>query len=132
MNFEAFLEELKKIDIYPHTSRYVRHRVEETEPYLEVSWVTGGVGGGNCWGDVADLPVEPDEEPEFDSLDKIVEALVPNLSFLQYKQLSQTCLERSTDSDGDYYGNVTYRARKTLYLQKLHQKLLDFGLLSNQ
>lgn len=96
---------------------------------LQISWTTGGLTGGNCWGDSADTPVQPESEPDFYDLDKVLEALCPNISFLQYKKLCASVVELSNKSDSsDYYGNVYYQSVKTVKLDKLKKYLEENNL----
>lgn len=86
---------------------------------LEIDWTTGGMTGGSCWGDDANQAVEAEPEPEFSDLDKVLEVLCPNISFLQYKKLCAEVVERDSDTNHEYYGNYYYKGIKRVHLKKL-------------
>jgi hypothetical protein len=99
------------------------------DDYLYEQWVTGGQGGGSCWGDDADRPVEPEPEPEFADLDAILETICPNITFLQYKSVVASVVRRGDRSVREYYGNYTDYGVKTVRLGDLYEKLREKGLL---
>lgn len=93
---------------------------------LHRTWTTGGMRGGNCWGDSADQPVESEEEPDDTFLDKILEAVVPSLSFLQYRKLTRHNLYDKYDAGyHEYYGNYTEREGRRLSIKRLYDALQD-------
>lgn len=95
-----------------------------------VQWTTGGQSGGNCWddSDESHYSVEGDKEPDFDELDRLIEGLCPNISFIQYKNLVKTVVEKRTWTDNEYYGNYYYRAEKSVNLHTLGQYLIEKNL----
>lgn len=95
MEREEFLEKVKK----------VLGSQEIKENKISVEWETGGVSGGSCWGGELSSYSSEEPEPEFKSLDKILEELCPNISYLKYKSLVSECVTRSSRESGDYYGN---------------------------
>lgn len=104
----------------------VTHRKQVTKDsiYYE-EWVVGGVTGGNCWGNEASIPVTADEEPEFDSIDMILEHFVPQITFLQYKQLGKlvNAIERT---EYEYYGNSYDKRIKYIKLGDLYDFILQY------
>lgn len=84
--------------------------------------------GGNCWGDEANRPVDPDPEPDFEDLDKVLEAICPEITFLQYKNLVKHCVTLVNETENGYYGNYYYRSAKRVNLDDLATYLKEKGL----
>ena len=97
--------------------------------YLYLEWCVGGREGGNCWGGSADLIVEAYPEPEFAPLDELLSNICPQITFLQYKQLCSNCIELSTRTQNEYYGNVYHYSAKKIYIDVLYKFLNKNGLL---
>lgn len=93
------------------------------EGKLSVEWRTGGVTGGNCWGDHADRAVESEREPEFEGLDEILAKLCPQISFLQYKVLCKNVVKYSEKQESEYYGNYYDYSVKSVDLAELEKYL---------
>lgn len=91
---------------------------------ISETWTTGGITGGNCWGGSADLPVRSDPEPEFTDMDRILEALCPTISFLQYKKLVQELVSYNSKTNYEYYGNYYEYSTKTINLKQLEEYLI--------
>ena len=90
------------------------------------TWRTGGMGGGSCWDDGEHdnhYALEGEAEPALADLDALLLKVCPNLSFLVYKNLENTLLERSTSSESEYYGNHTTYGHKFIMLKKLYDYL---------
>lgn len=121
-----------------------RHDVVKTEPYrlfaakLNIklnsdgeikgdSWCNGG-SWADCWGNCGS--VGSDEKPEgMDELDKILENICPNITFLQYKGIMRECVYIDDFTDGDYYGGVTHHNRYVLKFGSLYEYLIDSKLI---
>lgn len=101
---------------------------------IEIEWTTGGRTGGSCW-DTGDrdphYAIEGEPEPEFEDLDRLLEALTPNMTFLQYKKIRRDMVVVNSRSRNDYYGNYTNMATKTVDLRQLYTYLLSKGHLDN-
>lgn len=96
--------------------------------YISERWTTGGLTGGNCWGNNADVPVSASPEPEFHDLDSILEHLCPGISFMQYKKLIQEVVVTREGTETEYYGNYYHYAEKCVYLASLESYLIQKGL----
>ncbi len=127
----------KKTEPKPEKTAFIQkveealgHPLYHTYPsVLKTTWVTGGLTGGSCYGDSADQPVDPEEEPEFEELDKVLEAICPNITFLQYKKLVASVVSRDReDRDYCYYGNYYDKTTKSVDLNTLEQYLKEKGL----
>ena len=94
------------------------------------SWCIGGVTGGSCWGDTPDTPVSGEVEPPFTGLDDLLLKVVPNLSFLLYRKLENELISRGEhDGSGDYYGNRTEYADKSIRIKDLYDFLKGYNLV---
>jgi hypothetical protein len=96
-----------------------------TEDHYEVSWVSGGMCGGNCWGDNADSEVSAEAEPELTKLDELLELVAPRMTIKQYKKLLADVVQRDDRSDYEYYGNYTTYGVKRVQFDTLYQALQD-------
>jgi hypothetical protein len=94
-----------------------------TEGYYEVTWITGGQCGGNCWGDHAEHAVSGEPEPNMELLDQFLDEVCPNLTARQYRQLLSEIVHRDSYTDYEYYGNYTDRGKKVVWFDKLYQWL---------
>lgn len=96
-----------------------------TEDHYEVTWVSGGMCGGNCWGDSADSEVSAEAEPELTKLDELLENVAPRMTIKQYKQLLSEVVQRDDRSDYEYYGNYTTYGVKRVQFDQLYQVLQE-------
>ena len=108
--------------------RKIRKILSTTNLEISIDWTTGGLRGGSCWGDKADIPREADPEPTFDELNIVLEELCPNMSFLSYGKLVRTLVKQSERTRDDFYGNYSVEARKTVVIKELAQYLVDYVL----
>lgn len=100
-----------------------------TPEYYEVEWRTGGLSGGNCWGDKPSYAVDADPVPDMDLLDEFLEEVCPNLSFMSYKRILRNVVEQDSRTSYEYYGNYTNYGIKKVYFLKLYDALKSEGLL---
>jgi len=99
------------------------------ENHYEVTWVSGGMCGGNCWGDSADSEVSPEPEPDLDKLDELLDNVAPHMTIRQYKQLLADVVYRDSKSDYEYYGNYTTYGVKRVSFDTLYVTLKDMGMI---
>lgn len=99
------------------------------EEGIFVKWVTGGITGGNCWGDEADQPVSPDEPEELTQLDQILERVSPEITFLQYKSLVKDVVVTGSYTQHEYYGNFYCKAVKYCLFSELYAALKQRGFI---
>lgn len=94
-------------------------------PYY-VTWCTGGVTGGNCWGGEANQSLTPDPEPELEMIDDILSMIMPSITFLEYRKIMKAnVVEYNHYSQREYYGNSTDYCKKTLNLRALFDVLRE-------
>lgn len=121
----------KKVYLKPGWQRHFRHSglwIDKDMKLRSDKWCTGG-SYGNCW-DNHLRPVSPDKALGFTELDKLLLQLAPNISFLQYKMINDSCVSQEESFDRDYYGGGTSYLNWVCDLQKLHEKLVEFGYVS--
>jgi hypothetical protein len=92
---------------------------------LEIEWTTGGLTGGSCWGTSDYSARESEPEPEFEELDRLLEGLRPEITYLQYKALYRMLVQTDSRTSNDYYGNHTSYALKTLELSALYDQFVE-------
>lgn len=90
-------------------------------------WSTGG-SWADCWGNEGSIEGEPPKE--FEELDNLLGKICPSITFLQYKKIRATCVETETCSSPDYYGGCEHFAYWVCDLKKLHNMLVEMGLLA--
>lgn len=103
-------------DKYAENGRYI---------YSE-SWSLGGECG-NCWGDTWD--VEAQEQKEFVKLDDFLLKIATNISFLQYKKIFNSCVDKIEWYEPDYYSAGTYEACWRCDMEKLYKILIEMNLI---
>jgi hypothetical protein len=116
IDYKEFLDRLSDNDIY-----YLNGISGE---YIKVKWVVGGTTGRSCWGgEFKSKPIdELEDEPDFDKLDAILELFCPNITYLQYKKLTNELVKYSEYNDGgDWYGNYYEYKVKTVNLKELFE-----------
>jgi hypothetical protein len=139
MKYENFLNKCKELgssfegdgnfeESYRASWRYDSKKVNE--PRLYVEWSTGGISGGSCWESSDPQPYTSNSQPkELAILDAILEEICPNISFLQYKNLTSTLVKCDTRSECEYYGNQTDYATKSVDVKDLYDYLSNKGFL---
>ena len=96
----------------------------------EVEWRTGGMSGGNCWGDEPSYSLDADDVPEMTGIDELFAEICPNITFLEYKRVMKDLVESDSRTEYEYYGNHTnYGIRRVNYRQ-LYDRLVEVGVLS--
>ena len=122
----------KRVCLKPGWQRNFRHSglwISEDMKLRSDKWCTGGAVG-NCWNSSLS-PVSPDKALNFTELDKMLIHLAPNLTFLQYKIINDTCVSQEESYDRDYYGGGTSYLNWVCDLKELHEKLVEFGYVED-
>lgn len=94
-------------------------------PCLYISWCTGGMRGGSCWGDKAEPFVSSDPPEELRDLDVILAHFKPDLSFLQFRALNNDLVKHGSNTNHDYYGNSSDYAFRAIALPSLYEYLKE-------
>ena len=100
-----------------------------TPDCYEVEWRTGGMSGGNCWGDKPSYRVDADDVPELTMLDELFEEMCPEMTFLAYKRVMQDLIEQDSRTDREYYGNYTTYSIQRVNYRRLYDRLVKVGAL---
>jgi len=90
------------------------------------SWVTGG-RWGDYQGNEGEIEAEPEEE--FTQFDDFVESICPNISHRDYRTLWKACVEQKEKYEQQYYGGYENTSYWECDLDKLHDKMLELGLI---
>ena len=145
MKYETFINELKSLgftlpeapkkktsDYYGYSSLdlYGGIVLYHKEPALILSWCTGGITGGSCWGGENHAYSSGEVEPDWEDLDRILEHFCPNITHLKYKAVMRS----STTDDyevGEYYGNSRNYALRVMKIKDLWEVLNEKKLFEN-
>ncbi len=95
------------------------------EHVIYMRYETGGYSGGSCWDNSDPTPYYNNEVPDFEVLDVALKYLMPNISYLQYKQVEKLILTNE-DSKNEYYGNSTDYKTKYIIVKELEDLLKTF------
>lgn len=97
---------------------------------IYAQWCIGGMQGGSCWG-TDDLSPRPAEsEPEIKELDDILSKICPEITYLQYKGLTNNLIHHKDYTEDCYYGNNYNYRIKYIILNELFDKLTEMGLVA--
>lgn len=94
---------------------------------LSDQWTTGGMSGGNCWGDEATPIYYADEEKELSDLDRLLQAIAPNITYLNYREIAKL-IDEHRWSQSEYYGNHYDYAIKYVNLKDLYAIFKKLGI----
>lgn len=93
------------------------------------TWCGGGTWG-NCWGNSGE--VEPDPVPQFELFDELLTEICPNITFLQYKKLYNSCVTTEESDEYDYYGGHTTQFHYRCNKEKLYEMLNEMNLIEEK
>lgn len=126
MNKETFAEIFNRYA----SSCYAIDRNSNTN-FIYGSVLTGGASGGSCWGGTASSYSTGREasEAEVPDLDRLLEEIAPDISFLKYKKLMSEIKWQTTEHcDNDYYGNYSEYGYKYITCDQLFDDLVNAGI----
>lgn len=113
------------------TKKYNEDKDIQQFDALYVEWETGGTSGGSCWDDSDPRPYSTNALPEeLTDLDIILEHFKPDLTFLQYRKLTNSLIKISSRHESEYYGNGTDYSSRFIIIDHLYKYLNDEGFLS--
>lgn len=96
------------------------------EPVIYTRYETGGYQGGSCWGTDAEPYCTDEPEDKFEVLDFVLEVLMPNITYLQYKKIMNKLVHDNYESEYEYYGNSTDWKIEYIVLSELEELLKTF------
>lgn len=114
------------LDPKTHLERAARTSSYDNGLTFHETWTMGGTRGSYT-GDVSS--VEPQLEPDFTYLDKILEMVTPNIGFLQYKAICSQVIKRGETYHSDYYGGSTTEGYKGFNIEDLYYALVNRKLI---
>lgn len=117
------------VQLKPDWDRYFRGKADvwHDGKIRSKKWCTGG-SYGSCWHNELS-PVTPDDQPEFDELDELLNEICPTITFLQYKKIMSNCVELEEYYESDYYGGGCTYKRYVCDIKKLYNMLQEFGYI---
>lgn len=74
-------------------------------------------------------PCYAEPAADFTELDNYLNEICPNITFLQYKRLFDTCVSTEEDEDYDYYGGCVTNAKYVCNINTLHEKMKEMGII---
>lgn len=104
--------------------------LNDTLKMKSASWCLGG-SYQNCWGTGGSVSSE-DQPTSYEDFDLLLEKICPNITFLQYKKLYNSCIEIETYNEHDYYGGSTEHAYFECDIEKLYNGLKQIGLTDQE
>ena len=91
-------------------------------------WSNGGTWR-NYWG--REGHIEPDKQPDFEEFDNILKQVCPTISYFDYKDIYNKCVDINEYVDeADYYGGYENISRYELDVKKLYDELLRRDLIN--
>ena len=125
MTREKFQDIVNEIAGGPITKGLGKKTTYHDIEFLQEEWISGGMEGGNCWGDEP-FPIDDiDPEPNgIAHLDTLLERVCPDISYLKYRRL-ESMFERNEHMDREYYGNYTITSSKSINIQCLWEYLTE-------
>jgi hypothetical protein len=93
-------------------------------PVIYSRYETGGMSGGNCWGDEPRYYSEEPPKDRMKVLDLFLEEYFPNITYLQYKKID-ALVQDNSGSDNEYYGNSTDWKVEYIILSELEELLAE-------
>ena len=73
------------------------------EPAIYMRYETGGMSGGNCWGDKSSSYII-NKKPKFKVLNIVLKKLKPELTFLDFQEIEEL-IHTNEEHEYQYYGN---------------------------
>jgi hypothetical protein len=94
------------------------------EHVIYTRYETGGMTGGGCWGGNLYHCEEDEPKDKWMVLELVLEKLMPNITFLQYKKIERLIHDNS-ETNHTYYGNSTDWKVEYIILSELEQLILN-------
>lgn len=130
MTLQEFKELIRNLGIYMDFS--LDGDYHNKSDLIGIKWSTGGVSGGSCWDEGnrdPHYPTSGEPQPNFNSLDLILEVVCPKITYLEHKKLLRNVMITKNYCDNDYYGNYTNYSQIYVEVDNLHKYLVENDLL---
>jgi hypothetical protein len=116
-DWKIFWDEVKDQNDYGYSTN--------PEAVTSDRWSEGG-SWADCWGGGGDIG---EEDPcEFTEFKNIMNRACPGISEEQYQEVWNTCVDKDSDSDSDYYGGCAYYGFWSFKVKHLYETLVKLGL----
>lgn len=123
---------LERIFTYPAKGR--SKKPVDAPPFIAQYWDAGGMSGGSCYDEgTKDNHYHRTGEPApigFIDLVKVLTAVCPNLTFLQYEMV-KGIIKSDVETEYEYYSNSSSYGYQVVILQDLYDKLVEIGAISS-
>lgn len=143
MTYETFLEKAKKsgADINPYLPFsldklwvYPAQKKSKTPvsapDFVAQYWDERGARGGSCWGTEITEYVGKSTPSSFPDLIKILGAVAPELTFIQYELLKVSgVIKEGSETEYHYYGNYTEYGYRLVVLRELYDELVEMKVI---
>lgn len=101
------------------------HKYPDDTELVVASRESGGMTGGSCWGDKPHYySASGSESVESDTFERVMELVVPDITFLGYRKILRSLHTDSITIYG-YYGNYTEYTITYCSLQELYELIKD-------
>jgi hypothetical protein len=88
------------------------------------SYETGGMEGGNCWGDEPESFDKDAPEDRHKILELVLSEIFPDITLLEFLRLGELWHD-NTETEYEYYGNSTDRRIEYMILSELEDLVLE-------
>lgn len=129
VTFNIVKHNVFKCDIFDGAIKNYGYQDKKGEYILTSQTWSGGGTWCNCWGNSGNI--EADTDLEFIEFDNLLTKICPNITFLQYKQIYKSCVDKTSYYERDYYGGSELRYQYTCNLNTLYNKLIEMKLIEN-
>lgn len=113
---------------YGNYYRNIKKKELSPNCLLYKEWSSGGMTGGNCWGNEP-YKMEGEREPSFKDLRNLLIEVCPNIGILQYEAIQEIIKEDSYEQR-EYYGNYTEYTIQYITLKDLYNKLIELKCIN--
>ena len=140
MELKEFMEIVSKKtycmsqESYDYKFGYGEKSNDKSPRYIYSEECIGGKRGGSCWGGTPSAYINADgassARRNFDaSLDNVIEAVAPNITYIQYRQIVNSLLIQKEHTESEYYGNYSSYIVYLIDAEKLYDKLREYMLI---
>lgn len=105
--------------------RYPLAGLDRDDTAVIHTWETGGMTGGNCYGDEAYSYTQERSEDADNIIEFILDSIQPDISYLSYRKLvnSKDIIKNVSYSEHEYYGNYTDYQGVVISIKRLYEFL---------
>lgn len=127
VTFNVFKHDIFEPNIFDTTIKNYGKQDKNGKYVLTSKSWSGGGTWGDCWGNSG--TIEADADLEFIEFDNLLTKICPNITFLQYKQIYNSCVDKESYYESDYYGGSELRYKYTCNLNTLYNKLIEMNII---